>query len=378
MITIAHSGNPDPQAACAELAVALHRPGMALLVFFCSSFYDLDALSEALNRNFPNVPAIGCTTAGEVAPSGYGTRGIAAIGFSDAAVRAEAMRIDHLQQFDSSACRDLTQALLQTVAARTSSVSPDNTFALMLIDGLSQREEQVTRAVQKAIGNISLIGGSAGDDLRFQGTWVFHGGRFHRDAAVVALINTDLPFKVFKTQHFVRGEEKLVVTEADTATRTIKEINGGPAAEEYARIIGAAVGELDAARFAAHPVVVRIGGVDFVRSIQKANPDGSLTFYCAIDEGIVMTVAKGTDPVGNLRATLEDISKEIGPPQMVLVCDCILRNLEIRQSGQETPMGGVFSDYHVVGFCTYGEQFCGIHVNQTLTGVAIGQGGRHG
>ncbi len=45
--------------------------------------------------------------------------------------------------------------------------------------------------------------------------------------------------------------------------------------------------------FAAYPVVVRIGNADFVRSIQKMNPDGSLTFYCAIDEGIVFKVAKG-------------------------------------------------------------------------------------
>jgi hypothetical protein len=31
--------------------------------------------------------------------------------------------------------------------------------------------------------------------------------------------------------------------------------------------------------FAAHPVVVRIGNADFVRSIQRVNPDGSLSFF---------------------------------------------------------------------------------------------------
>ena len=38
--------------------------------------------------------------------------------------------------------------------------------------------------------------------------------------------------------------------------------------------------------FAAHPVVVRIGGQYFVRSIAKVNEDESLTFFCAIDEEI--------------------------------------------------------------------------------------------
>lgn len=371
MIDIAHSGNPDAGEACAEIAAALQPAGMEMLLFFCSSFYDLDALADALKRNFPDVPAIGCTTAGEIAPSGYGSRGIVAISFPKDDVKTQTLRLEHLHQFDPAASLEQAHAVVRTFE-ESSAASPANTFALMLIDGLSQREEQVTRVLQRALGGIALFGGSAGDDLRFEKTWVFHDGRFHRDAAVVALISTSLPFKVFKTQHFVRGDEKLVVTEAEPATRTIREINGRPAAEEYARIIGATVAALDAACFAAHPVVVRIGGVDFVRSIQKANPDGSLTFYCAIDEGIILTVAKGMNPVENLRATLEDLGKELGPPQIVLVCDCILRNLEFQQTEQTDLLGQIFNDYHVVGFSTYGEQFCGIHINQTLTGIAIG------
>lgn len=373
MISIARSGHPEPCTACQELATALPGADMDLLLFFCSSRYDRDALSGALARNFPGVQAIGCTTAGEIAPTGYGSSGIVAIGFSGGAVQVESGLLSHLQAFDFTQCRALTQHLLQALEARAPQLDRDNTFALMLIDGMSQREEAVTRAAQMALGCITLFGGSAGDDQRFENTWVFHGGSFHPDAAVIAVINTPLPFKIFKTQHFVGGEEKLVVTEADAARRTVREINGLPAATEYARIVGVAVDGLDPTTFAAHPVVVRINGVDFVRSIQTANPDGSLTFYCAIDEGIVLTVAKSINPVENLRATLEDLREEIGPPQLVLVCDCILRNLEFRQSGLEGPVGEIFREFNVGGFCTYGEQFCGVHVNQTLIGIAIGQ-----
>ena len=55
-----------------------------------------------------------------------------------------------------------------------------------------------------------------------------------------------------------------------------------------------------------HPVTVTLGGSVFVRSIQKVNPDGSLTFFCAIDEGgadglgqgdvSVVVNAAGVDP----------------------------------------------------------------------------------
>ena len=43
--------------------------------------------------------------------------------------------------------------------------------------------------------------------------------------------STPFPFRIFKTQHFVCDEERLVVTAADPATRTVSEINGLPAAE---------------------------------------------------------------------------------------------------------------------------------------------------
>ena len=36
-------------------------------------------------------------------------------------------------------------------------------------------------------------------------------------------------------------------------------------------------------------------------------------------------------------------------------------------------MGEVLRRHNAVGFNTYGEQFCGVHVNQTLTAIALGK-----
>jgi hypothetical protein len=119
-------------------------------------------------------------------------------------------------------------------------------------------------------------------------------------------------------------------------------------------------------------VVVLIDGVDYVRSIQKANPDGSLTFYCAIEEGLVLRVARGVDLVENLEQTFERVREQIGEPQAVFGCDCILRNLEVLQTGVRERVESVLRKHNAVGFNTYGEQFGGVHVNQTFTGLAIG------
>jgi hypothetical protein len=132
------------------------------------------------------------------------------------------------------------------------------------------------------------------------------------------------------------------------------------------------VTELTPLIFAAHPVVVKIGGDYYVRSIQKVNPDGSLTFFCAIDEGLVLTVARGEDMIESLRAAFDGVRERVGIPQLVLGCDCILRRLELEQRNVKEQAGQIMAENNVVGFATYGEQFNAMHVNQTFTGVAIG------
>lgn len=371
-IRTAHSTAMDARQAMQEFHAGVLQPDVAVVIFFCSSRYDLDALADEANRLFAGVKVIGCTTAGEIGSGGYCDFSLSGVSFPADSFTVVAGLFDHLQQFDFARGHAFGNSLLQEIEAQGPASGAKNSFAFLLIDGLSVREEPVVRTFQNTLGKIPLVGGSAGDDMKFVRTWVFYDGVFHTDSAVLLLATTSLPIKTFKTQHFVSDEERLVVTEADSALRIVKEINGLPAAEEYARVIGSTLEDLGSLHFANSPVVVVIDGTDYVRSIQKANVDGSLTFFCAIDEGLVLRVAHGLDLPENLLKTFEMLQTEIGPPQAVLVCDCILRNLEITQDGLKGTVGDIFRDKNTVGFSTYGEQFGGVHVNQTLTGIAFG------
>jgi hypothetical protein len=368
----AQSCATDARQAVHEFHAAVSQPDMALVVFFCSSEYDLDILATEMNRLFAGTQVVGCTTAGEIGPLGYRQHSLTGMSFSASNCVAVSGLLDHLEQFEIAKGHDFAQSLLQRLESKASDVSPDNIFSLLLIDGLSVREEPVAHALQYALGNIVLFGGSAGDELKFAKTYVYSDGHFHSGGAVLILVHTSLPFRVFKTQHFITGEERMVVTEADSARRIVKEINGLPAAVEYSRLLGVDVHELTPMNFAASPIVVMIDGTDYVRSIQKADPDGSLTFYCAIEEGLVLRVAHGVDLVQNLEQTFDNLKNEIGPPQLVICCDCVLRNLEISNNGLKDRVGEVFQRNNTVGFSSFGEQYHGVHVNQTLTGIAIG------
>lgn len=367
----AQSCATDAREAAREFHAAVTQPDMALVIFFCSSAYDRELLAEEMRRLFAGVQVVGCTTAGEIGPAGYRDHSLTGASFPASSFNAVSGRLDRLQQFEIAAGQAFAQKLLQKLESQAPQANADNSFALLLIDGLSVREEPVTRALQRALGKLPLVGGSAGDGLNFGNTHVYFEGHFHADSAVLMLVSTRLPFKLFKTQHFVATDERMVVTAADTARRIVKEINGLPAAQEYARILGVDASDLDPMRFAASPVVVMIDGTNYVRSIQKVNSDGSLTFFCAIEDGLVLRVAKGVALLENLEQVFTQIHAAIGPPQLVLGCDCILRKLEIFQGPLKERVNEVFLRNNTIGFSTYGEQFQGVHVNQTLVGIAI-------
>jgi hypothetical protein len=362
----------DERVAVHEFHAGVTQADMVLVVFFCSSAYRLELLAEEMRQVFSGVQVVGCTTAGEIGPAGYRDHSLSGASFSAAGFDAVSGGIRHLQHFETASAQALAQGLLQRLESHEQQAGDVHTFALLLTDGLSIREEPLTRSLQGALGNIAMLGGSAGDGASFGRSHVFFDGHFQTDSAVLTLISTRLPFKLFMTQHFVATDERLVVTEADTALRIVREINGRPAAQEYARMLGVEVNALTPGHFAASPMVVLINGTHYVRAIQKVNPDNSLTFFCAIDCGLVLRVGKGMDLLHNLEQAFERIHADIGQPQVVITCDCVLRKLEIFQGQLEGRVNEVFQQNNAIGFSTYGEQFHGVHVNQTLVGVAIG------
>ena len=371
-IRIAQSCSTEPRVAAEELHRGLAQPDLSLVLFFCSSGYDRSALAGELRSRFGHAPVVGCTTAGEIGPLGCRDGSLTGASFSSAAAKAVIGHLDDLKGFDIPEGVAFARGLRRRLEDGASQADAHNTFALLLVDGLFGHEEQLAHALQEGLGDITLVGGSAGDSMSFASTYIYRDGEFVSGAAAVVLITTPLPFTEFKTQHFEPTDERLVVTEADPAERVVSEINGLPAAEEYARMLGVDPSDLGPAHFAASPVVVLIDGGNYVRSIQRVDPDGSLKFYCAIERGVVLRVARGIDLVKNLETAFAQVRARVGPPQVVLAFDCILRRLEISQSGVERPVAAVLRANNAVGFNTYGEQFCGIHMNQTLTAVAIG------
>lgn len=370
---VAFSNAESAAVATAELRERLPKSvSFAHLIIFFSPRYDAQEIAESIAKEFPDTPFSGCSTSGEISPTGFCSGTIQVVAFEKSRFRFVSALIEDAT---SSGVEDAAHVARRLKSQIIEHGNAANKFALLLTDGLSNYEEALVAAINWALGDIRLVGGSAGDELRFQKTAFVYNGQAVRDAAILMLVETDIPFRTFKTQNFDPTPTKLVITQADAERRIVHEFNAEPAALEYANAIGLIPDDLGPFSFASHPLVVKVGSDYYCRSIRNMNPDGSLSFFCAIDVGLVLTVARPTDLADATEAALSDVDRQLNGTQLVLGFDCILRRLDAENRQMQRRIERIYQDYSLVGFFTYGEQFNAMHLNQTLTGIAFGTPG---
>ncbi|MCB0353431.1 MAG: FIST C-terminal domain-containing protein [Bdellovibrionales bacterium] len=360
----------DPTLAVREFAEQVALPNPAVVIFFCSSEYDAGVISREMSQHF-RCPFLGCSSAGELG-SRYQKHGIVGVSFSTDELMVASHFISPLTAYSAEQANSIVSLLRSELSIEDST---EGCFAFCLIDGLSSLEESFASDTYGALRGIPLVGGSAGDNLLFKETTIYHNSDYGNNAAVLLLARSSLPFEVFQFKHFIPSEKELVITEADPRTRRVIEIDGEPAAVAYAELVGVSPAALTPAIFSENPLMLEIGDEWFVRSIQSANPDQSLTLFCAIEEGLPLSIGTGK----NFVETLRNHAKWLEQRQdiaLTLGCDCILRRLEVEQKGLQKEVEEVLDQLRFVGFSTFGEQFNSVHVNQTLTGISFGFGNR--
>jgi hypothetical protein len=354
-------------------AEAERRDAGFAFIFHSPSLFTSDAIEAAMREHAPRLAHAGCTTAGEITPEGIGDGEALALILPAAHFTVRSTLIEDISTSGMHLVADEVERLIRELDECGDGGPGRHRFAMCLIDGMSFAEEAVTAAIHWALDDIPLVGGSAGDDLKWQKPVLFHNGTVRSDSAIILLVATDIPFSIFKTDNFIPTDAKFVVTASDADRRVVSEFNARPAAVEYAEALGKDTGSLTQMSFASSPVVVRVGGEYFCRAIRGAGEDCSLAFACAIDDGVVLTLAEARGMVESTRTTLDDLDRRLAGIDMVLGFDCCYRRVDAANRQIMRPMAELYRKYNVVGFGTYGEQYQSMHLNQTLTGIAFGR-----
>jgi hypothetical protein len=359
--------DPDPQRAVRCIVDGVGTDAPALTFLFVDAQYDLNGLASELRRQIHG-PVLACTTVGhQVAERGLIDHGMVAAAIATDRLTAEIAPIHGISQFGVTQAQEVATRLALDAPARETGTR----FGVILIDGMSFAEERVTALLFGASSGLHMVGGSAGDGERFQKTYVFDGERFVSDAAVLARVDTTLPCRTFGFQNFTPREGRLVVTRAVTEKRQILELNGQPARRAYCEAIGHQ--ELDSQITSHHPLLLRWDGRFYARAIRGWDDD-RLDLFCAIEEGMVVRVGEATDLVGTIEQQYGGLQTELGGSELLVIVafHCYQRRLEIERSHQQERYRRVVAKHPLIGFCTYGEQYNGLHVNQTATGFVLG------
>lgn len=364
-VASAVSHQPDAAAAIAELRDQLGDTA-DLVAVFVSGGYDLDVTGAAMSA-WCGGRVIGCTSSGNIGPIGYENGGISAVALAGGGLRARTVSLGPL--IDVSAA--IEQAGPELAELQAAWAGADG-FAILLVDGLSMREDRLVAQLMATLGDVPIIGGSAGDGLTFSYTAVYRDGHFEADAATLTMVTLDAPFELFRLQHHEPTGRVLVATDTVPDQRLIRAFNGRPAAEIYAEAVGVEVGDLGSVVYSAHPLMLQAAGGSWLRSITAADPDGSMRLLAAVDVGDVLRVGRSAGMVEKLEERFASLSAALGGISGVLTFDCVLRRLEFEEHGLAEAVGEVLARNRAFGFSTYGEQFNGMHMNQTLVAVAFG------
>lgn len=337
----------------------------ALVLLFGAQGRQLAELDAGLRDHLPPDCVIaGCSSAGEIGPQGYASESVVAIGFPAAQFRARAMVLPDIPALPVSdwmaGLRHLHRAFRPDPAR--------NLFGLLLVDGLAGQEDALVATLDAALPSLPVIGGSAGDGLDFERTSLLAESRVMSNVAVFIMVETDLDISEVTFAHFSPTPIRAVVTAAIPEKRRILELNAEPAALEYARLTGLHPDNLTPSEFARHPLLLRMGRRHHVRAISATTEDDGLSLLSAIDIGTVLTLGRAEDMTQGFSDALDALPR---PPLMVLAFDCILRRLALERAGLTDRMSEMYRRYRIAGFNTYGEQHCGMHVNQTFVGLAF-------
>jgi hypothetical protein len=371
----------EPEAGARATERALERDDAKLLVVFCSEAQDMSAVLRQIRDRAGDVPLIGCSTAGEIAPTGSGIGSVVVTafggdGFSVATTAA------------TGASSDLRGAGAQAARCLTAVGDRPHRVLLLLTDGLAGDQQEILRGVYGVLGaGVPLVGGCAGDDLRMTRTFQMHGDQLLTDAVVAAAIGSDAPLGIGVRHGWRRVGEPMLVTRS--GGRRVYTLDGKPALDMYLDRLGASApacpSQEELAKIALmHPLgLSRRHGEEEIRFIAGGDFDErSLLCIAEVPQAGLVWLMEGNfdSVVGAGTAACSDslVALEGRRPLGMIAFECIGRRPVLGEVGVRLEIDRMMEcagGAPVAGFYTYGEiartrGVSGFH-NQTLVVLSV-------
>jgi hypothetical protein len=356
-----HSTSADAREAGRESVLSALGGRVAqqddVVLIFPNASYDLDALHAAAIEAAAPASVVGCTTVGAFASDAQVPTGCVAAYLASGEL---SFGVCHVERDDADIA-GITRLAAETARLRSGEERYDAAL-LLLCDALTPDQREIARGAYEVTGAVvPVVGGAAGDDMRFEATTTFGEGRALTNGLVCVWINSDRAIGVGVGHGWRPFSKPMLVTRAEGAN--ICELDGVPAMDAYLSERGAALrdGASFGERAMERPIGVpnANGGYD-LRQIHMPGPDGGLIILTGVSEQSVVQVMCSDDEsllAGAREAAESAIVNLDGPPRLALVFSCCTRvPLLGERVGEEVEeISAALGGAPVGGFYTCGE-----------------------
>jgi len=371
----------DPVQAADHLISQLEgRRNPALVTVFHSHDRDPTALNRALRERLPKgTRLIGASTGGEIDREGIhsGTVVLGALSgdFEVGIGLGTGLSADAM----GAGARAIARAA-EELGTRPADLDPRRHVGLVIDDGFRYKKEELLLGVLDRNQALILVGGGASSgesDPEKQKAVLHVDGEVATDAVITAVIRTDAPWAALRSHWYVPTGRQIHITRTDASCTRVLEIDGQPAAQRYAELLGVTPDDLEFGKpngFGRMPTAMRVGREYFLRAPWKPLPDGSILFANLMQEDTSLELLELGDMAALTRRFFEvEVPNRVKNPQAILQFHCSGRMWQAQAMGKVDELSDAFrSAPPSAGFNCFFELYSGFHINTTLTALAFG------
>ena len=332
-----------------------------LIIVFSSVKHKQEDVIKGVRAISKDIPLVGCSDAGEITTQGPTTGQVAVM----------ALNTDEVQcslGVGTGADKDsFTSGKMAADAVKLAAKVPPSLF-MMLGEGLAENGAAAVRGVQSVMGrNFPIMGGSAGDDFKFEKTYQYINDKVLNNSVIGVGLSGNFAFGVGVRHGWEPVGLPMKVTKSEGAK--LIEVDGRPALSIYEDYFGKKAEELikePIAKMAyTYPLGMSVeGSTEFLLvDVVIANEKGEITCAAEIPEGaeIRLMLGDAEKAIDAAQKAAEGAKKQLNgaKPKAVIVFDCIARwKLLGDRIGEEIVaiQEVLGKDVPLIGFYTYGEQ----------------------
>ncbi|MGD2099566.1 MAG: SpoIIE family protein phosphatase [Desulfobacterales bacterium] len=331
----------------------LHGQAPQAGIVFAGINFDHQLMLDKINRHFPDMALIGCTTAGEFS-SGYG--------FSDDSI---ALMVFYSDQIEISAgigrllSENPDEAVKNAVKQARKGLSQQASLCLALPDGYNLSFDLIMKRLNQQLGpGCPVFGGAAGTHWHENDTILqFYNDEILQDSIPILVFGGPLEYRFSIANSWQPVGKQARVTAAEN--RAVKKIADMTAVDFYQHYLG---DHTEPAREFVLAVYEKNSERFYLRAPITYNPDGSITFSESIPEGstVQLTEAVRQIIIDDTKASVKKLCAGISEfhPAFGLAFSCAFRKDVLgTQVGQELKIlqDHLPAQMPLCGFYSFGE-----------------------